>query len=166
MGQHTPGPRLGTAATAAVGRIRATTACWIESPRCRAVPLFLFFMNTARQHHLDVRKACLPSVDQQRRRPSPFTLHPALSFSKTTVDRGIGGSWRPDRIDFAGYNWYTSSNWNTLFRGFASCTTTMAEARRIPIYLEARARISNWDLKAWARWRHAVGQAAGCNWLN
>ncbi len=115
-----------------------------------AKSLFLFFMNTARQHHLDEEKHVFPQLinsgDDQ-------LIHTTLRLQQ---DHGwIEEDWlelapQIESIS-AGYNWYNIEQLEHAIPVFAALYHDHMKLEESLIYPEARARISNWDLKGMGR---------------
>ncbi|HEX5310544.1 hemerythrin domain-containing protein [Aquabacterium sp.] len=115
-----------------------------------AKSLFLFFMNTARQHHLDEEKHVFPQLissgDDQ-------LIHTTLRLQQ---DHGwIEEDWlelapQIESIS-AGYNWYNIEQLEHAVPVFAALYHDHMRLEESLIYPEARARISSWNLKSMGR---------------
>ena len=118
--------------------------------RTLAKDLFLFFTNTAREHHLDEEKhvfpALLTSEDDELIR---LTL-------RLQQDHGwIEEDWLQlaPQIEAiaAGYNWYNIDLLSHAIPVFQALYQDHMALEESMIYPEAKARIADWDLKGMGR---------------
>ncbi|MBP7484766.1 MAG: hemerythrin domain-containing protein [Aquabacterium sp.] len=112
--------------------------------------LFQFFMNSARQHHLDEEKHVFPQLinsgDEQ--------------LVQTTLRLQQDHGWiEEDWLELApqlesisaGYNWYNIEQLEHAVPVFAALYHDHIRLEESLIYPEARARISSWDLSGMGR---------------
>lgn len=121
-----------------------------QHARDSARTLFRFFMNTARQHHVDEEKHVFPQLinsgDDQ--------------LVQTTLRLQQDHGWiEEDWLELApqlesisaGYNWYNIEQLEHAVPVFAALYTDHMRLEESLIYPEARARISSWDLGGMGR---------------
>lgn len=121
-----------------------------ESARKQAKHLFLFFMNHARQHHLDEEKHVFPQLLSSG----------DDALIQTTLRLQQDHNWiEQDWLELApqiesvsaGYNWYNIEQLEHSVPVFIALYHDHIQLEESLIYPEAKARISSWDLKGMGR---------------
>lgn len=121
-----------------------------EHARKQAKHLFQFFMNHARQHHLDEEKHVFPQLLSS----GDDTL------IQTTLRLQQDHSWiEQDWLELApqiesisaGYNWYNIDQLEHSVPVFIALYHDHIQLEESLIYPEAKSRISAWDLKGMGR---------------